>query len=410
MLKKKFIFDSILNIIATAIPLLIIQLVALPFVGTRLGDTQYGLIVTLISLFTLLSLPFGNVLNNIRLLLDNEYEQKKITGDFNVLLAASIIISAFIVMVGTIYYEGTFSIISVILIITISCLNLIREYLLVSFRIELNYKAILVNNIILGIGYMTGTLVFYLTGYWQSIFILGSGLSLFYIIRNSNLLKESFTTTKLFKNTLYKNLILFCSIFLKTILSYADKLLLFPLLGPTVVSVYYTATIIGKIISMMITPINSVILSYLTRMEKIGFKNFLYVIIITSVVGVMGYFITILISHPLLYFLYPSWAAESMELIYITTASAILGVMSSVIHPFILRFNNINWQLFISGTNVVIYIICAFVFFNLYGLIGFCVGILIANGFKLVIMISIFIYNYRQNSSKGLKRDILKNV
>lgn len=410
MHKKKFVLDSLLNIIATAIPLLILQLVTLPIVGAVLGGDQYGLVITLISLFTLLTLPFGNVLNNIRLLSDNEYKQKKVTGDFNVLLAGSVLISSFMVILGTVYYEDTISLASIILMVTIACFNLIREYLLVSFRLKLNYKGILINNIILGIGYLTGTLVFYLTGYWQLIFIFGSGLSLFYIIRNSNLLNETFKLTNLFKKTTYKSFVLFLSSFLKTIITYTDKLLLFPLLGPAAVSIYYTATIIGKIISMMITPINGVMLSYLTSMEKMKFKNFMYIMVTIGFVGVIGYFATILISHPLLYFLYPNWAAESMELIYITTASAIIGVMSSVIQPVILRFNNINWQLLISGTNVVVYIISVFTFYNLYGLIGFCIGILVANVFKLVLMISIFIFNNRQDSAKDLTREISKSV
>lgn len=408
MLKKKFVLDSLLNIIATAVPLLILQLVTLPVVGAVLGGDQYGLVITLISLFTLLTLPFGNVLNNIRLLSDNEYKQKKVTGDFNVLLAGSIIISSFMMILGTVYYEDTFSLVSIILMVTIACFNLLREYLLVSFRLKLNYKGILINNLILGIGYLTGTMLFYLTGYWQFIFIFGSGLSLFYITRNSNLLKEAFTPTTLFKKTTYKSLILFSSSFLETTITYADKLLLFPLLGPAAVSIYYTATIIGKIISMMITPINGVMLSYLTRMEKMKFKNFMYIMVTIGFVGVIGYFATILISHPLLYFLYPNWAADSMELIYITTASAIIRVMSFVIQPFILRFNNINWQLFISGTNVIVYIICTFVFYSFYGLLGFCIGILVANVFNLVLMISIFIFNYRQVSTKNLTREISK--
>lgn len=406
MLKKRFMLDVMLNIIASAIPIVVLQLIVLPIFGRELGDAQYGLVVTLVSLYTLLSLPFGNVLNNIRLLLNNEYEQNKVTGDFNVLLAGSLIISSFILILGTIFYEGTFSIISVFLMIIISCINLLREYLIVSFRINLNYKGILINNLILGIGYIFGIIVFYITGYWQSIFILGSGLSLFYITRNSNLLKESFATTNLFKVTTYKSIVLFCSIFLKNTLSYADKLLLFPLLGATTVSIYYTATILGKIISMMITPINSVVLSYLIKSEKMRIKKFIFMIILTGVIGVIGYFVTISASQSLLYFLYPNWAAESMELIYITTASAILDVMNSVIHPFILRFNNINWQWLISGTNVFVYIISAFLFYDLYGLIGFCIGILVANVFKLILMILIFIINYRQYSAKDIQKEI----
>lgn len=396
MRKNKFVIDSLLNIIATSIPLFILQLVALPVVGSILGGEQYGLVVTLISLFTIISLPFGNVLNNIRLLSDEEYKENKITGDFNMLLVASIIISSFLMVLGTIYYKETFSLTSLVLMVTISCLNLLREYLLVSFRLKLNYKKILINNLILGFGYLLGTYIFYLTGYWQSIFIFGSGISLYYIIRNSNLLKETFYTTKLFRKTTYKSLVLFCASFLKTLLSYADKLLLFPLLGPTAVSIYYTATILGKIISMMINPINGVILSYLTRMESIKINKFTYIIFIIFIIGTIGYFGTVLISQPLLSLLYPNWAEESMKLIYITTASAIIGVISSLVQPFNLRFNNISWQLIISGANVGVYIICTFVFYNLYGLMGFCIGILFANIFKLILMITIFVFNYRK--------------
>jgi O-antigen/teichoic acid export membrane protein len=394
--KKKFLFDSLLNIIATSIPVLTLQLVILPIVGANLGSDQYGLVITLISLVTLMSFPFGNVLNNIRLLLDKEYKERNIIGDFNILLIGSIIISSIFVIVGTIYYNGSFSIKNITFMVTISFLTLLRDYLLVSFRIELNYKAILINNVVLVIGYLTGTLVFYLSGYWQLIYIVGLAFSLLYILNNTSLLKEKFTITKNFKVTFNKSLILFCSSFLKTILTYADKLLLFPLLGPTAVSIYYSATIIGKIISMIITPVNGVVLSYLTQVSNFERKRFIHIILITSILGVIGYFLSIVISYPLLNLLYPNWASESLKLIYITSASVILEVVSSVINPFILRYNKINWQLYLSGTNVIVYIICTVVLFKTYGLIGFCIGVLVANAIKLILMINIFNINNKK--------------
>lgn len=397
MIKRKIIIDAILNIIASAIPLIILQLIALPFISSSIGDTRFGLLLTLISLSTLLSHPFGNVLNNIRLLQNEDYKQKNITGDFNLLLVTSIIINTFMMILGTVYFQGFFSIINTVLITIISCLELIRGYLIVTFRITLNYKAILINNLLLGTGYIFGLAVFYIIGYWQLIYILGSIFSLFYIVSKSTLLKESYSKTILFKATTYKSFILFLSVFMTTALSYVDKLLLYPLLGPTAVSIYFTATILGKLIASIITPISSVMLSYLTRIEEIKIKNFIYIISLTGLVGFLGYFVTIMISNPLLNYLYPDWAAESMELIYITTATTIIGVMSSVIHPIILRFNNVNWQVIISGTNLVVYTICVFIFYNYFGLIGFCVGILIANGIRFLFMILIYIINQRAN-------------
>lgn len=390
IMKKKILLDVILNIVATAIPLLVLQLISLPVVAHRMGSDGYGIVITLISLFTLLSIPFGNSLNNIRLLLNEEYKGKNLIGDFNILLVWSLIISSFLMFIGVSYFIESFSIINTILTIFIACLILIREYLMVSFRIKLNYQAILINNIILGLGYLLGTYLFYLTGYWHLIYIVGSTVSLFYIIKNSNLIKEPFFKTYLFKKTSYKSLILFVSTFLKTLLSYADKLLLFPLLGPHVVSVYYTATVFGKIIAMAITPINSVVLSYLTRIDRLEKRKLVLLIGIIGSIGFIGYFIIILISKPLLYLLYPNWAEQSFKLIYITSGTAIVEVMSSIIHPFILRFKNINWQILINGSSVIVYIVCTLMFYSQYGLLGFCLGVLISSVYKLIIMTLIF--------------------
>lgn len=394
-MKKRIIFsDFILNIIASAVPTIVMQIVILPIMGIRLGDKGYGSAVTLISMATLFSLPFGSVLNNIRLLMDNEYRKHNINGDFKILLTASMIINAIFMIIGTIYYEGRFSPVSIILVVLFSCLNILREYLIVSFRIKINYRAILLNNLMLSVGYLFGLLLFYFIGYWQIIYVSGSVFSLFYILKNSNIIYESFSKTKLFGKTLYNSLVLFFSVFMKTALTYADKLLLFPLLGSTAVSIYYTATLMGKILSLIITPISSVMLSYLAKMSKIKMKQFVIIVGLTTVFGLIGYFIIIFISEPILNLLYPSWANESLKLINVTTATAILGVISSVINPVILRFNHINWQIVINLVNLIFYTILVFGFYSLYGLMGFCFGMLIANIIKLLLMISVFIFGY----------------
>jgi len=392
-MKKKIIVDSILNIIATTMPIILLQLLIFPVLADRLGNNQYGLFVTLVSLFTLVSHPFGNSLNNVRLLRNDEYEDRNIQGDFNLLLLSSLVISSVIMIFGTIYYEREVSLLSLLLIIIISGLNLIRGYLIVAFRITLRYKAILINNVFLIIGYMLGFVLFLITNQWQLIYIVGYLLSLAYIIKNSNLLNEKISRTPLFSSTVYRTFVLFTSSFLQSALTYADRLLLFPLLGPRAVAVYYSASILGKIVSMGVGPISTVMLSYLTKIEQIKKKSFIYFLFLLGVIGLGGYFICIFISYPMLNLLYPKWAEDSMEIIYITTGSAIFSVMSSIIHPFVLRFKNINWQILIGGINFIIYIFGALIFYKIYGLIGFCIGILIASVVKLLLMIFIFMLN-----------------
>lgn len=398
-MKKKIVYDSILNIVSTTIPIAIIQLIIYPFIAGKLGDNGYGLMITLVSLVNLTSRPFGNVLNNIRLLYNNDYEKDDLEGDFNILLTAGLAINSLAMVIGTIYYEGSFSPINVLLIILISALNLIREYMIVSFRIKLNYKHILLDNILLVLGYFVGLFFFDVTGYWQLIYLCGYLISLLFIMKNSTLIKEKLIITPLFKKTGHKSVVLLVATFLKSITGYADKLIIYPLLGPLAVSAYYSATILGKIISMGISPISSVFLSYLSNMKKINKKNFVKILLVTSITALIGYIICIIISEPVLMILYPDWASESLKLIYITTASAVIGVVCSIINPIILRFNNVNWQLIISISDIIIYIFLTIVFYNLYGLTGFCMGILISNIFKLILMICIYFFSFKKTTN-----------
>ncbi|SOC38399.1 lipopolysaccharide biosynthesis protein [Ureibacillus acetophenoni] len=396
MNKFKFLQDSLYNILAMAIPIAILQFLSLPFIGIQLGDEEYGRIVTIISLYTLLSFPFGNVLNNIRLLYNEEYKRERTSGDFNFLLSTSLFISTLMMIVGIVYYVENFSLLHLISILLISGLNLVREYLIVSFRLDLDFKAILYNNYFLGIGYIYGTFLFYLTGKWQFIFLLGYSISLLYIVRKSDLILEPLVITKLYKKTTYKSVILLFSSLLKDILNYADKLLIFPLLGPAAVSIYYTSTLIGKIMSMIITPINGVILSYIAKYESFSTRRFLSILLVTGIVGVVGYIFSILISPFVLHLLYPSWATESLYYIFITTATAIVGLMGSVVHPFVLKFMHIHWQLVINGSNVVVYVISSILLFQQYGLMGFCIGILISNVYQLILLVGIFVFKNKK--------------
>lgn len=391
-MKKKIIFDSILNIVAATIPIAIIQLIIYPFIAHKSGNQEYGLMITLVSLFNLIGFPYGNVLNNIRLLNNNEYQDNQIEGDYNVLLAVGLVINSIVMIIGTIYYENGISLISILLSIIISSVNLIREYLIVAFRITLNYKSILLNNIYLVVGYMIGFIFFNLTGYWQFIYLFGYLLSLSFIIKNSTLIREKFVITVLFKDTAYKSFVLFVSTFLKSVLTYADKLIIYPLLGPLAVSIYYSATIIGKIVSMGINPISSVFLSYLPNVKDISKKTFLKILVFTGIIGIVGYYVCIFVSKPVLHLLYPEWALESIKLVNITTASVIIGVMYTVINPIILRFNNVNWQLIISIIEIIAYIILTVIFYKFYGLLGFCIGILFTNTFKLLLTICVYLF------------------
>lgn len=393
MNSKKMVFDSLFNILATAVPVIVLQIVILPLVGVKLGQENYGVVITLISVSTVFSIPFGNVLNNIRLLMDEKYKENDVVGDFNFLLICSVFCNTFLVIASLIIMKSSLNVIHIILLILVSGLNIVREYFLVGFRLSLNYKKILENNIIQAIGYLIGLIIFNFLNYWELIYISGLLLSIYFIFKNSDLYKEGIVRSILFKDTFYQSCMLFISVFLKTFLTYADRILLFPLLGATAVSIYYSSSVVGKILGMAIMPISSVILSYLRNSNELSKKNFIKLLIVLLSICFISYFVINIISYPLLKLLYPKWYYESIKLIPVNTATALIVTITSILHPFLLKFRHMKWQMIINIVNLLSYIIFIYVLFNAYGLLGFCLGLLISNIIKLFLMIGIYVFS-----------------
>ncbi|MDB2091680.1 MULTISPECIES: lipopolysaccharide biosynthesis protein [Clostridium] len=384
--------DMLLNIVATILPILILQFIILPLLAGSYGQEEYGLILTLISLITLSVQSFSIALSNSRLLMNNEYKDLNIKGDFNILLILYSILNIIFVTIGTYIYEGTFNFKSIVLIIILSVIQLTRRYLLVAFRLNISYKKILYNNIILGIGYGIGFVIFWFFKSWQIIYITGELISLIYIIRRSDLIYEPLKKTQLFQKTTKQSLVLLGASFLGTAITYIDKLLLYPILGPKMVTVYYVSTLFGKTVSMLVGPINNVILTYLSKMRKFKNKSFKLILISLTIVGIFAYISILVISSPILGVLYPDYAEEAMKIIYITTLGAIINMMSNVINPVIMKFCNISWQMWVNVANIIVYVIFSLCLVKSFGIYGFCISALMAAIVKLVLMIYIY-YN-----------------
>jgi len=393
MEKKTVIYDMILNIIATAIPTVVLQLVILPSMANFVNGDKYGLIVTILAVLNIIPSTVGNMLNNVRLLHEEDYKSNGIKGDFQILLILFEILNVVVMMFISIYYLGKSDFIGIILLIFVSVFLLGREYYIIAFRLDLNYISILLNNIFMVIGYLIGFLLFYITGYWQFVFLMGYVLSCVFILIKSDIIREPIMKTNLFKVVTRDTIFLIIATILSRAMNYADKILLYPLLGGTMVSIYYAATVFGKVVSLAITPINSVALSYLSKVIKKPDSLFRWTYVTGSGVCIIGYAFAVALSRPVLSILYPQFVDEAMKYIWITSATTAVSVLSSLITPFVLRYYEIKWQIIINGITTVGYIITSLVLLKLFNLMGLCIGALIANILKLIITTYIYMKN-----------------
>ncbi len=389
---KKFIIDMMLNITAVGLPIAVLQLVVYPITAKLISGDSYGLMLTIYSVWVMISNSIGNALNNIRLLKGNEYKERELEGDFQDLLSVWNIFNAVILFIFLIVYEGGFSILHVTLGLIISVLFLTRAYIEVEFRIHLNYKAIVIEHILQCIGHLAGLGLLLATGIWEWIFLLGYLFSVTYCVRKTSLLKEKRGKTVLYKQTRNDFYSLIVSTIISNITKYADKLVLYPLMGGTAVAIYYTATIIGKITGMLTNPINSVILSYISRWNQDKRGIYIKVVAVSCVIGLVGYGVTMLLGRPVIGFLFPQWVDEVMIYLPVTTIAVMLGVVTSILHPFVLKFCAMKWQIIINLVASIVYFVFALLLWRSMGLMGFCIGTVIGMLSKFIMMIVVYFY------------------
>lgn len=389
---KKMTFDMFINIVATAIPTVLLQLIILPELAQRQNSGQYGLVITMLSVFNVVSVTIGNVINNIRLVYKETYKEKELEGDFSVILVIGILINIIVVSVVSFLFDKNITVLTMSLNVVLSVLWVVREYAIVAFRIVINYAALLRCNLCLVIGYIIGFVCCEKTGCWQLIYIIGYGVSLLYIQHKSLIFREKLTITPMFKTVGKESVLLTIAVMLSRLMSYADKLLLYPMLGGTVVSIYYVATLFGKIIGLVINPISSVILTYLSKDQKNESTLFYKVFWSCAGICLFGYMCCIVLSRPVLGTLYPQYIDEAMQYIWITTGTMVVQVLVAMLNPFIMKFFSMKWQIIINGVTFGIYVLVSFCLLNLLGLFGFAVGSLITNFFKLAITVGIYAY------------------
>lgn len=393
--KKKIVVDMCLNIIAVTIPVAVLQLIVYPITAKSIGGDSYGLMITIYSVWIMISNSLGNVLNNIRLLYENAYLKQNIKGDFNILLGRWGLINSITICGIIIFYCKGLYAEHIILGIIISLLIITKDYTEVGFRLNLNYKAIVVNNALQGIGFLIGTYITMKTGIWEFIFLIGYLLGCAFCVIKTRLLKEPFVKTGLFSKVNGDVNRLVIATIISNMMNYADKLVLYPIIGGYAVSVYYTATILGKIIGMLTGPINSVILSYISKWQGNKKRILNKVLIIGFLLCLVGYVITLIVAKPIIGLLFPQWVEEVMHYIPVTTINVLLLALISIVSPFVLKFCKMEWQIVINCVSVIVYFSGALLLWKFFGLMGFCFGAMIGTIAKLIIMLVVY-YGQRQ--------------
>ena len=375
--------DIIFNIIANLIPVAVLQLIVLPYIANELGDEKNGQFLTVLALLHFIVPITSNSLSTARLLLNQKYQEDKITGDFNLWLSLYAVLNIGLVVIGCLFYFNKINTIDIISICLLSVVWMIKDYLLVEFRLFLTYSKILINNLFLTLGLLIGAYLFNFFSHWYIIFICGYSVAFMHAVLSTSLLREPFGKTEKFKHLSNVIIKLVAANILGMLAVNMDRLLLFPLAGGAIVSIYFSASIIGKIVTLISSPISNVFLSYFVRIKQLTMKNLYGLLILSGILGIMAYGVILLISPLLLRLLYPQWWAESLKYIYITSGISSIELIVALTTPLLLRFNGVNMQMKIQTIYFLLYAVCGLLLYFWGGLKGFAFGVMLATMSKM---------------------------
>lgn len=388
--KRKMARSFLLNLVAVAVPLVVIQLLVLPLVGQRMGSDQYGFVVAIFAFFSLMPGVMGNSLNNIRLIHETDWGADA-EGDFNVLQVSFAVVAALVVALYA-ALNGYLNAWGLGAIALTALLWALREYGCVAFLVSMDYGSILGNSLWMSAGYLAGYAVFALSGAWTVIFLMGQAASVIYIVAKTRPMRAGIEPSERLGGLARESGVLMASTFVARSASYCDRVILYPLIGGTSVAIYYAATLVPKLVNMVASSMNSVILSFLSRRKVADRAELLVVLGVGLGVCVVCYGIVMVLAPPVLSVLYPQFVSASLSLLPIVTATAFTVVLSTLVSPYVLKYRSLRWQIVVSSTSLALYLGAALALLSLFGLMGFCVGALLAEVARLLALLGIFFF------------------
>ncbi len=371
-----------------------------PFLARVLGSEQYGVALYQLSYINIFSIAAGVAVNYARM--SESARRETSNGDFHwPLLCLCVLFFPLLILLSAFGFlelkGGAFFAYYLLM-----CATAWRYYADVEFRLRLRYKDYFIYYLCISMGYLAGIPVFYATHCWPFTLLLGELAGILYIFIRGQILPRSFWSCS---DNLSVNvrviLTLTATNLFSSAVSSGDRLVLEPLLGGTAVTLYYLASLLGKTISLITTPFNSVIMGHLARYKgRLTYRFMGMVTALSLAVTIAVTFVCTLASHILINILYPREYAAAAPYFLAANLAQILHFVASSVAVILLRFAKNRYQLDIN-------ILYALSFFALSvpgayfgGLRGFTLAVLAASAIRFVHCLALGFYHVARYETK----------
>lgn len=375
--------DTLWSIAGLVLMNAIAQLVVYPYWDRRLGSEAYGNIVYLMAVMNILAISVGSGINYARMRRSAEGE----TGNrpYLLLMAAGTALSLLILLLlrlaGVLSMgPGEFP-----LFCLLTAATMWRYYADVEYRLRVNYKGYFLYYLLIGLGYLLGLWLFRLTGLWPLALLPGelAGLALV-LWRGSVFRKDQPGTDYSVSPVLKLALLLVGSNVVSHLIFNGDRLVLQWFAGSTAVTVYYIASLFGKTMSLVTTPLNGVLVGHLAKYQG-GLSRQLMAWITAGALAavVLATAVCVAASHLILPYLYPAEFEDVKRYLLLANAAQVVYFVGNVLTASVLlRFTPARNQMLVNAVHGVLFAAVCVPLALTRGLDGFCWGLLGVNGLR----------------------------
>ena len=400
--------DLVLSVLGLVAMNGVIQLLLYPSINNALGEDRYGDILSMLAVVSVLATAIGTGANYARMVA--ETKGRGVNGDFNIFLLIAMIPVAAVSVAASLLILGSRGVPFNLLFIVLSILSVLRYYGDVEFRLNVNYLRFFIYYVLISVGYVGGS---FLVKYsvlgedisWVAAIIIGEALAVGFvaltgkIFRGRDALKASPELRENLKTTMF----LLATNLINALALQADKILLRIFMNGEAVTVFYVATRVGKVVAMLTTPLNGVIIGYLAR-YKGRFTKKLFgiataIALIVTVVFTAG---GVLASHIFVKWMYPNIYTEASQYFIFANAGQIFYFVAGTMMVIVLRFVHERYQLIINSVYAVVFVAALVPLVANFGIAGMTWGLLGVNALRFIaVVITGFVHTDKNKAQDG---------
>ena len=377
---KKFSGDFFYTCGAHAIVNAIQHLFVFPWINKVSGPETAGRILACLSIVYIFSTTFGVGITSVRLVQDRKGTGKN--GDYLCIMGIG---SVLLVLVAILAKHFDFDPqVNLFWFALLAILNMIRVYGEVDFREKLHFSQYFVYYVLVTIGYSLGVLVYKLTGNWTHIFLVGEFLAIIMLIFRKMVFLPSLPSDKFLFLTKAVFLIYLSTIMVQIVTS-GDRLIIKYFLDDRTVTVYSSLSLAAKMANMVIFPLGTLLLSYLTAKTIPHTKKWFYKVSAGWIGFCLCAFVGTLIVAPIYVKLFYSNLYDDIAgLNVIVNFGLALAMIGFLFRIYIIALSDATEVFLFELLFAEIHLAAAVLLTKQYGMVGYAWAVIIGRGSRVI--------------------------